>query len=313
MKRVLVVGDVIADVYRECTFKKMCPDAPEVKAIVEHSREIRPGGAANVAVNLAALAPDARIHLIGEMDNSLARIVKQASRNRVSMEHCEFTDDVLTKERITLDGEFIMRVDNALCTNSFVAESMFHCLQEYLSYSDPDLIVMSDYAGGSINQDTLDVLLGMRERLLVDTKMTDLSSFCSDGRRTMLVKLNDDEHRTVLMSHASPEQFFDALIVTHGGNGSTLKVHEQRSQAVTATHTLTVPSHDVPVADVCGCGDTFMAGLAASLLKNHDYFTAMQFANAAAATVVTQKRTSVADLVGTLELAGRRGENEACK
>jgi len=190
VKRVLVIGDVIADVYRDCTFKKMCPDAPTVKAIVEHSRDVRPGGAANVAVNLAALSPDTRIHLIGEMDNRLARAVKQAGRNRINMEFCEFTEDVLTKERVSLDGDFIIRVDNKLHTNTFAAEGIYHSLKEYLAAFDPDLVVVSDYAGGSINQDTWEVLLSMRERLLVDTKLTDLSVFGSDGRKTRLGKLN---------------------------------------------------------------------------------------------------------------------------
>ncbi len=71
------------------------------------------------------------------------------------------------------------------------------------------------------------------------------------------------------------------------------------------THTLRVPVHPVAVVDVCGCGDTAMAGIAASLLNSSDPFTAVQFANAAAATVITQKRTAVADLSQTLKLLGR--------
>ena len=306
MKRVLVIGDVIADVYRDCTFKKMCPDAPTVRAIVEHSRDVRPGGAANVAVNLAALTKDVRIHLIGEMDVQLARAVKQAGHNRINMEFCEFTDDVLTKERVSLDGEFIMRVDNKLQTNTFAAGGIYHSLKEYLSLFDPDLVVMSDYAGGSINPDTLEVLLSMRERLLVDTKMTDLSVFGSEGK-TRLIKLNYDEWKAVVAGEAAPERFFDSMVVTRGPSGAYLSIRRDEGTR-SLTHTLRVPGHRVDAVDVCGCGDTFMAGLAASLLRNDDYFTAVQFANAAAATVVTQPRTAVADRELTLKLLGREEE-----
>lgn len=307
MKRVLVVGDVIADVYRDCSFKKMCPDAPDVKAIVQHSRDLRPGGAANVAVNVAALAPDALVYLVGEMDVELARVVKQASRNRVVMEHCDFTDDVWTKERISLDGEFIIRVDDRLRTNSFVAESIYHSLKECLSRVDPDIVVMSDYAGGAINQDTLDVLLGMRERLLVDTKMTDLSAFGEGGRRTRLIKLNYDEWKAVTEMEAAPERFFESMVTTRGPGGAYLSIRKEIGPK-SVTHTLRVPAHKVTATDVCGCGDTFMAGLAAALLQGGDDFTAVQFANAAAATVVSQPRTSVADRELTLGLLGRREE-----
>lgn len=312
MKRVLVVGDVIADVYRDCTFKKMCPDAPNVRALVtRHPIDIRPGGAANVAVNLAALAPSVRVHLIGGMEVDLAREVKRASRSRVNMDHCPFWGESITKERVSDEDGMVVRLDNFLEVPTMYAEDVEYHLKEYLSENDPDLIVVSDYGAGSINEASWEILLEARERLLVDTKLTDLSRFGSNGRRAMLVKLNRPEWEAVVASEAAPERFFEALVVTNGSQGSTLKVHEQRSRAVSVTHTLFTPSYEVPVVDVCGCGDTFMAGLAASLLLNDDYFTAMQFANAAAATVVTQARTAVADLDETLRLLGREKVDEA--
>ncbi len=303
MKKVLVIGDVIADAYRDCFFKKMCPDAPSVRAIVQNSYDLRPGGAANVAVNLAALSPGTLVYLIGEMSVELARIIKQRGQNRVSMEHCEFTDDPITKERISLDGEFLIRVDTPP-TNSYTAENICHSLREFLSYNDPDLVVMSDYAGGAINTDTLDILLGMREKLLVDTKLTDLSVFGSDGRRTRLVKLNYDEWKTVVTTEAAPERFFSAQVMTRGRSGAYLSIRKDEGNR-SVTHTLRVKGHDVEAIDVCGCGDSFLAGYAASLLESDDDFTAMQFANAAAATVVSEPRTAVANLGLTLKLLGR--------
>lgn len=307
MKKVLVIGDVIADVYRDCTFKKMCPDAPAVPAVVVAGHDLRPGGAANVAVNLAALAPDARITLIGEMDTSLARSIKQLSKNRVDMSLCAFTDSVWTKERISVDGKFVARIDNKWSTDSLTAEQIEYSLKEYLNDNEPDLIVMSDYAGGAINKFSLEVLLDMREKLLVDTKMTDLSVFGSSGRRTRTIKLNHDEWTAVTSTESEPEKFFQTLIVTDGPYGAYLQTRSQLTETKSVTHTVRTRGHSVATIDVCGCGDTFLAGLAASLLKNDDDFTAMQFANAAAATVVTKSRTSVADLGLVLELLGREG------
>jgi D-beta-D-heptose 7-phosphate kinase/D-beta-D-heptose 1-phosphate adenosyltransferase len=306
----LVVGDVIADVYRDCTFKKMCPDAPGVRALVTRSLDIRPGGAANVAVNLAALSPDTRIHLVGGIDVELARKIKQLSHNRVNMEHCCFWGEAITKERVFEDGGFVIRVDNMLEVPRIYAEDVEQHLKDYLAENDPDLIVLSDYGAGSVDT-SWDILLEARERLLVDTKLSDLSRFESDGRRTKLIKLNWLEWMRVIEREAIPERFFDALVRTDGSAGAFLDMHEQLGPTSYAVNTIRAPAHVVPVVDVCGCGDTFMAGLAASLLKNDDYFTAMQFANAAAATVVTQARTSVADLGETLRLLGREEEDEA--
>jgi D-beta-D-heptose 7-phosphate kinase/D-beta-D-heptose 1-phosphate adenosyltransferase len=305
VKKVLVIGDVISDIYRDCVFKKMCPDAPSVKAMVVHSTDVRPGGAANVAVNLAALAPEARIHLIGEVDGEVGRMTKYLSKHRVNLDHCEYTEKTVTKERICLDGELLLRMDSKARASSVTAEGIEWHLQQYFANNDPDLIILSDYGNESISEGSFDMLMQVRDRLLVDTKLTELSRFRSGDSRTFLLKLNDEEYKNVLLNHAEPEKFFGALIVTHGANGSTLRVHEQRSPAVSVTHRLFTPSHNVEAIDVCGCGDTYMAGLAASLLENDDYFTAMQFANAAAATVVTQARTAVADLGETKRLLER--------
>jgi D-beta-D-heptose 7-phosphate kinase/D-beta-D-heptose 1-phosphate adenosyltransferase len=305
VKSVLVIGDVIADKYRECFLKKMCPDAPTVKAIVEHSVDLRAGGAANVAVNIAALAPDVKITLIGAVDVQLARAVKWASRNRVDMSYCSFEDEALTKERIMLDEEMVVRVDNAVTVSPLTAEHIEESLKSYLSEHDPDLVVLSDYGARSINQASMEILLDMRERLLVDTKLTDLSVFGSSGRKTRLVKLNYDEWKTVTSKEASPERFFSAMVMTRGDGGVYLSIRREVSEGKSVTHTLRVPAHEVEAVDVCGCGDTFLAGLAASLLNSDDEFTATQFANAAASTVVTKPRTAVADLGLTLKLLGR--------
>lgn len=141
----------------------------------------------------------------------------------------------------------------------------------------------------------------MRDRLLVDTKIKDLSIF--DG--TLLAKLNHDEWIEAVLTEPAPERFFSMLVVTDGGAGAKLFLRSPIDDRRSVTHTLEVRGHRVNVVDVCGCGDTFLAGLCAMMLKNPDPFTAVQFANAAAATVVTKPRTAVADRDLALKLVGR--------
>jgi len=313
MKRVLVIGDIIEDVYRECHFKKMCPDAPTAKALVQSSVDVRPGGAANVAVNLAALAPDIMVDLIGVMNSDLAAKVKQLSQNRVSMEYVELTSwpgDHLQKERILLEGETVVRLDNRSRVTSFMRGQVGKLLRDYLAYHDPDLVIMSDYDGGTLygedltDDANLQILLGMKDRLLVDTKITDLSVF----QGTLLAKLNASEWERTVMTEPAPERFFDMLVVTRGERGADLVIRRQISPGKSVTHTITAPAPQVQAVDVCGCGDTFLAGLAAMMLRNPDPYTAIQFANAAACTVVTKPRTAVADRETALSIVGRTDE-----
>ena len=308
MKRVLVIGDIIADVYRECVFKKMCPDAPLVRAIVEQRIDTRPGGAANVAVNLAALAPNVHVDLIGALDVDLARTIKYRSGNRVGMSYCVF-DQPLRKERVLLDGDFLLRVDGPNY-DEFHSDEVLGSLEDYLARNDPDLILLSDYGSGAIDA-SLPLLLEHRTKLLADTKIRDLSVFRQGGTRTLLAKLNDEEWRAALEAHHSPEEFFSFVVVTHGARGSSLIMRSKPDEAGRSVcQTLFARALQSEAVDVCGCGDTFLAAMAAAMLEDRDPYSAIQFANAAAATVVDQPRTAVADLGRTLGLLG--WTREAC-
>lgn len=303
MKRILVIGDAIADIYHECTFNKMCPDDKSVKAITKSSMEIRAGGAANVAINVAALAGDAIVDLISIIDYDLAHEIKVKSSRKVNTGHC-IEGKPLCKERFLLKKEMILRVDNKLHVDENKSIQVTEVFKNYIIKCNPDLIILSDYNGKTINSECLAMLLEHRGKLLIDTKMEDLTIFGSGGK-TLLAKLNHDEYRNIAAIEAVPERNFQALIVTSGEFGAYLFIHDQLNDSKYATHRFHVKAHPVENVDVCGCGDTFIAGLAASLIKNDDMYTAMQFANAAAATVVTQPRVAIADYTKTLKLLGR--------
>lgn len=305
MKKVLVVGDAILDVYRECSFKKECPDAPGVRAVVEHTIDVRAGGAANVAVNLAALAPNVQVDLVSILSSRLAQEIKRVSAGRVRLVSSLPVDECLTKERVLVDGSMAIRVDNFAHFDDYHSGHLHDYLEAHLRCERPDLILLSDYGAGSVGRKSLDLLLEHRDRLLVDTKMHDLSTFGSRGSRTLLVKLNGEEWRQALSTHHSPEQFFEYMVVTKGENGAELITQRPGMNSnVTVRRTFSVSAHDVPALDVCGCGDTFLAGLAAALLSGKDAFDSMRFANAAAAAVVSTSRTAVADLGATLQMLG---------
>lgn len=303
MKKVLVIGDIIADAYQQCKFRKHDPSVGR-PAIVQQSLEVRPGGAANVAANLCALSPDVRITLIGEIDSQLGRILKRTTANRIDLSYAQITDEMrLTKTRVYQDGQMVVRIDRADCVTSYTAELVDRLLRNYLAENDPDLILLSDYGHGTINEQALGSLLNgrdFRERLMVDTKRVDLQIF--EG--SLLCKLNQLEWNEVTKKEAAPERFFKYLVVTLGPNGALLQVRRALSPKHTQTDRAHFAPHEVKIVDVCGCGDTFLAGLASSMLKNGDPFTAVQFANAAAATVVSQWGTSVASREEALRLCG---------
>lgn len=305
MKNVLVIGDIIADVYETYKFRKMCPDAPNRSAYVRTGVELRAGGAANVAANLCALSPKTRVTLIGELDSTMARSLKYSTGNRLDMSYCAVTDTMdLSKHRIFHGDEMLMRLDAADRVTAYTQEMVTHHLKDYLANNDPDLILLSDYGHETVGPESMEQLLRMRESLLVDTKEPDLGKF--EG--SLLCKLNTLEWQQVLQREAAPERFFRYLVVTQGASGSTLKARRQVGDRTSRTDEMHVRACAVDAVDVCGCGDTFLAGLASSMLQNGDPYTAMCFATAAAATVVTKNGTAVADRNEALKLLGLETE-----
>ena len=305
------MGDAIADVYRTFEYRKQCPDSPGTPVGVELGVDLRPGGAANVALNVAALTRDCKVDLIAVLDQDLARSIKSLSSNRVDMSHAVFVIDgpCLLKERIIIEGmegSFVARLDNMTRITLSAERSLEWHLAQYLSENDPDLILLSDYACGAFTPGVLESLLPFRDRLLVDTKETDLSIFSG----SLLAKLNAGEYARVLERDHSPERHFKFFVVTRGDAGARLIINRSVPGG-SIVNSIDISARRVDAVDVCGCGDTFLAGLAAGLLRFDDPFEATTFANAAASTVVTQPRTAVADLRKTLESIGR--EHEACE
>jgi D-beta-D-heptose 7-phosphate kinase/D-beta-D-heptose 1-phosphate adenosyltransferase len=303
-KRVLVIGDSISDVYREFEYRKQCPDAPTVPVVVSVSDEVRPGGAANVAMNLSALLPDDYdVDLISVVDMDLLGSVRHA----VGVSDCVVVTRSMSlrKERVIVDGKLQTRLDNKTAVDPDDSLMVSERVAGYLTEKSPELIVLSDYAGGVLTDHLLSLLEPVKGRLLVDTKRPRLSCFSG----SLAVKLNSIEHSRVLECDPSPERHATYYIVTRGEMGARLSLnhddHDPRYRFRSITQSMVFRAFESEVVDVCGCGDTFLAGFTAGLIRYGDPCEAVKFANAASATVVSQRRTAVADLGMTLELIGR--------
>lgn len=298
MARVLVIGDAILDTHSFYTFKKMCPDRKDVKAVqLSHSKNFA-GGAANVATNLAMLADDTTvIDFIGVISDDLKDAIRRSSNGRVGLDYSLISPQALQKNRISVDGELVLRVDNSSSIPDDLGKALANKLGEYLKNERPDLILLSDYAGGVLNKDLLDQLLKYAEILMVDTKESDLSKFFQDGKKCLLVKLNDAEWKAAQFVHHSPEWFFSFVVITHGAAGASIRFERKRSSSpsekLSETSTVKIPGWKANEVDVCGCGDTFFAGLAVQTIEGRSILDSIGPANAAASIAVERFGTAV--------------------
>ncbi|QIN80371.1 hypothetical protein GBA65_19700 [Rubrobacter marinus] len=159
-RRCLVVGDAMLDVFERGRADRLAPDAP-APVVTGVVRTSSPGGAANVAANLAALG--ARVTLlsaIGDDDPGLELLGKLAEAGVETGEiFREAGRATVVKRRLVADGVTLARVDSGDTgpLRPAAAESEFAARARALAESS-ESVVVSDYAGGTVTQGLADAL-----------------------------------------------------------------------------------------------------------------------------------------------------------
>lgn len=304
--RVLVAGDIMLDRYWHGPTGRISPEAP-VPVVRVTDLEDRPGGAANVSLNMAALgAEPALVGVTGE--DEAERILRE--RLQAAGVSCHFQQapgrPTITKLRIISRQQQLIRLDfeesfadlDPAPFEAQVREALEGC----------GALVLSDYQKGAL-RDCQALIRLARDRsvpVLVDPKGTDFARY--RGATLMTPNLSEFE---AVVGPAHSEQVLvekglaliselelDALLVTRGEHGMTLLRPGQPE--------LHLPARAREVYDVTGAGDTVISTLAVSLAAGSSMEDAVALANIAAGIVVGKLGTAV---VSAPEL--RRAVNEA--
>jgi len=290
--RVLVVGDVMLDRYWFGEVHRISPEAPVPVVRVSRSED-RLGGAANVARNAAALG--ARVTLVGVVgDDDSGRAVARLCEDDGVTADLVVDPAVPTTMKMRVLGrqQQLLRVDFEQQPSSGVLAELAARVAVHLA--DHDVIVLSDYAKGVLDQ-VQDLVALARARgcvVLVDPKGDDYGRY----RGATLVTPNQSEMReavgrwrdeaqlTERAQHLREALDLDALLVTRSELGMTLYTAEGRDH---------VEAQAREVFDVSGAGDTVIATLAVMRAAGLDLHTAMRWANLAGGIVVGKLGTSI--------------------
>jgi D-beta-D-heptose 7-phosphate kinase/D-beta-D-heptose 1-phosphate adenosyltransferase len=282
--RVLVAGDAMLDEYWFGDTARISPEAP-VPVVRTRSAEQRAGGAANVALNTAALgAQTVLAGIVGEDDRGklLEKLLVQRGVR------CELvrspTLPTVHKLRVLARNQQLIRVDAEQSLEPAAPE-----LGERFAklVKAADVVVLSDYAKGTLARaaDLIAVCRAARVRVLVDPKGTDFKRY----RGAHALTPNRGEFEAVVGRCASEAELLakgkklrqdlelEALLVTRGEQGMTL---------FTAGDPHTLPTQAREVFDVTGAGDTVIALLAAGVAAGLDLHSAAALANLGAGIVV---------------------------
>lgn len=307
--RVLLVGDVMLDRYWSGGTSRISPEAPVPVVGLRDFRDL-PGGAANVALNVAALG--ARPTLVGltGADDSARTLRDALDTTLVDHRLLEVEGSpTITKLRILSRNQHLMRLD---IEDGFATADHGPLLDSFRGLvADADVVVLSDYAKGTLGPITPDLIAVAREagkRVLVDPKGVDFARYRgadlvtpNRGEFELIVGRCRDNADIELRAHALMDEYdFGAVLITRSEEGMSLVPRSGEAVHLSA--------HRREVYDVTGAGDTVLGVLAAALAAGYEPAQAVGLANHAAAIVVGRlgaAQVTVSELAGALDEARR--------
>jgi D-beta-D-heptose 7-phosphate kinase/D-beta-D-heptose 1-phosphate adenosyltransferase len=295
---VAVIGDLMLDCYLHGEVNRISPEAP-VPVMRARSERPVPGGAANVAANLAAL--DVRVHLVGLCGHDEARtqlLGCLADSGQVDCSGIVSAPDRRTTKKLRIIGERqqIVRIDHE-DTAPWSAELERACILAAMDAIDmADVAVLSDYGKGVCSDALIRAVIEHAarkgKRLLVDPKRRDLSIY--SGASILTPNRKELSDATGLPCETDDEA---ALAVAHAQSICDADVLLTRSEkGMSYFPRGGVPIHMPTVAqdvfDVSGAGDTVIAVLAATVGAGIPVLEGMRLANHAAGIVVSKVGTA---------------------
>ncbi|MDQ7016311.1 MAG: bifunctional D-glycero-beta-D-manno-heptose-7-phosphate kinase/D-glycero-beta-D-manno-heptose 1-phosphate adenylyltransferase HldE [Gammaproteobacteria bacterium] len=294
---VLVVGDVMLDRYWSGSTDRISPEAPVPVVKISECKN-RPGGAANVALNVAALG--CQVSLLGLMGDD-----EQGEALKLSLLESGLHNELLTepgsmtisKLRVMSRHQQLIRLDQEDGFESVDHQRLLRRFQVLLPQAD--LVILSDYDKGTLSSISGQLISACRSAnvpVLVDPKGGDFSRYV--GATLITPNLSEFEaivghcaNELELMERAEKlmqELALEALLLTRSEAGMSLL----RRNAPP----LHLPAEVQEVYDVTGAGDTVIAVLAASLACGFSMADAAILANRAAGLVVAKLGASSVSL-----------------
>jgi rfaE bifunctional protein kinase chain/domain len=299
--RILVVGDIMLDQYTHGKVKRICPEAPVPVALVDRET-FNPGGAANVAANLAALGASTELFGFvggdhyGKFLKGILKVQRIGCKNVIQTK-----GRVTTIKQRVYDRQQMIRIDREDWKQ--ITERQVSVLISRIRRAIPSAhaVIVSDYAKGLVGQELMNEigLACRKHRKFLSVNWRPASrilpisvDLVTVNRREVLeiAQVRDTEQISdveeavrIIYARYSPNN----ILVTLGAEGMLLFSHDREE-------CLHIETQAREVADVCGAGDTVIAYFTLATVLKADGPTAAHFANRAAGIVVGKSGTAVA-------------------
>lgn len=293
--KVSVVGDVGIDNFVYSRIIKVSDEAP-VLVVRKSAINNITGLASNVASNIRALG--AKVQLSGVRGNDYFGSKLESLVTECNIENNIIIDKrpTIVKSRYMAQNHQLLRVDTEIekPIRSEISKKIVDGVKSY----NPDIIVISDYAKGTITAALMDELKSLGKPIIANPKPQNI--FLYDKIDT--VQLNKKEADAVLrLTNESANNYvsilkrlkLNCLIITRGSEGIWIYTDDRLEKIEAVAE---------KVVDPCGCGDTALSVIALERYFNTDIIKIGMLANEAAASVIKKLGTHVVDLDRLLQM-----------
>lgn len=294
---VLTVGDLMLDQYWFGPTSRISPEAP-VPVVNITGAEARAGGAANVAINLAALGVKTSLVGIAGDDAHHRKLLELLEEQNIESDIATAPNrPTITKLRVLSRNQQLIRLDTEDAFGTADARALTPILERRIPQAS--VCILSDYAKGTLIR-APEIVTHCRANdvpVLVDPKGRDFTRYRGASVLTpnlaefeaVVGRAGDDQQLVERGQALCAELDIDSLVVTLSAKGMVV-IREGEAPVF-------LPARVREVFDVTGAGDTVIAVLAAALATGQTLVDAAALANLAAGLVV--RKIGVASVTGT--------------
>ncbi|MBI1883878.1 MAG: D-glycero-beta-D-manno-heptose-7-phosphate kinase [Chlamydiae bacterium] len=297
--KIYVVGDLILDCFVWGKVRRISPEAPVPVVEVEKDSYV-PGGAANVASNIAALGAKVWISGVVGKDDEARELISLMRRRKIDTSPVLQDKERPTslKTRVVAHQQQVVRIDRETLSPLDGKQT-----QKFLSHlskikNRADVILIEDYGKGVVNQDFVNRLIHFAKREEIPIGVDPKKGHFLDYRGIAFATPNFEEASYFAGIEGDDDSRLDeagrilldrweaqAILVTLGAKGMCLFEKNEEPYLI--------PTRAREVYDVSGAGDTVIASFAVSMACGAGLKDAAQLANVCAGVVVGKLGTAV--------------------
>ncbi len=299
--KVAIVGDVMLDTYWWGNVDRISPEAP-VPVVALKKKELRVGGAANVALNTVSLSAQTTVFSIIGKDDDGKELLRLLKENNIDTSGILLSEKRITtnKTRVMSRNQQMMRLDAEMTTDIDTAleDELLQSISAYFTAHKPDVLIFEDYNKGVLTTRLITELIKLCKEHKVITSVDPKKKNFLSFKGVTIFKPNLKEIKEGLnllvdtVDLSSLKEMHGALQEKLNHQISFITLSEKGVFYQEGEDIKIIPTHIRNIADVSGAGDTVIAVASLVYAATQNIHLAAEMANIAGGLVCEEVGTA---------------------